>query len=699
MFPLRRLSSTYCFLLLANIVFAQKQTNNWYFGLRSGLDFNQSPPRPLHTDGTANSSEGTASISDNNGKLLFYTNGQVIVNRQQLKMKNGSNLAGHQSSTNNTVIVPLPGNDSIYYVFTTGAAGQQTHQFLYDIINMKGDGGLGELTGLNIFIEDVIFEKVAAIKHCNKRDVWIVVHKWDSDEYHSYLITAAGLNPVPVISHTGLVIGGNERNEIGYLKFSSKGNKLAAVHAFDNDNVELMDFDNTTGLISNPVVFQANLVPKQPSYAGVYGAEFSPNGKLLYISANNSITEPCLLYQFDISSNNAAAITASGQIICNITPWFGGALQMGPDFKIYMAMWRDTSLSVIENPDVYGPGCNFIYNKIYMGPGTDPVQFGLPNFIQSYFDSTSNPYDFTRQGNCLNTSVTFKVNSTNGIDSVKWDFGDGQSSKLIQPANTYAAPGFYNVQLILYKRDCSGLNDTITRKIWIAGAADFLGKDTSACDVLSLVLGVDELDGANYIWNTGAVTSKITTNSFGLYWLEMEQNGCTLRDSITVFTKLKPTVSIGNDTTICPNKPVLFNASNATANTYLWNTGETTRSILVSKEGKYYVTVTENGCTASDTALVVPGDCDIFIPNAFTPNKDGKNDNFGVLGNMSVTHFSLQVYNRYGQVIFITTNISGKWDGTYKGKPVSNGAYPWAITYVNSKGSAKLLKGTVLIVH
>jgi gliding motility-associated-like protein len=697
---LRRLFSIYCLLLVSISTLAQKQANNWYFGFKSGLDFNQSPPQPLHTDGAANCIEGTASISDNNGKLLFYTNGQIVINRQQVKMKNGSSLAGHQSSTNNTVIVPLPGNDSIYYIFTTGAAGQDTHQFMYDIINMKGDGGLGELTDLNILVEDVIFEKVAAVRHCNNRDVWIVVHKWDSDEYHSYLITAAGLDPVPVISHTGFVVGGDERNEIGYLKFSSKGNKLAAVHAFENDNVELMDFDNTNGIISNSVVFAPNAIPKQLSFTGVYGAEFSPNGKLLYISASNSSTEPCVLYQFDISSNNAAAIIGTKQVISNLTPWFAGALQMGPDQKIYMAMWKDTSISVIENPDVYGSGCGFNYNKIYMGPViTEPVQFGLPNFLQSYFDVTSNPYDFTRQGNCIDATISFKINRLNGIDSVKWDFGDGQKSKLLQPVNTYAAPGFYDVQLIVYKIDCSGLNDTITRRIWIAGAAAFLGIDTSSCDILSLVLGVDEVAGANYIWNTGAVTSKITTTSNGLYWLEMEQNGCKLRDSITVSTKPKPTVSVGNDTSICPNKPVVLSAGNITADTYLWNTGEASRTILVAKAGKYHVTVTEKGCIASDTVLVVPGDCDIFIPNAFTPNKDGKNDEFGVLGNMIVTNFLFQVYNRYGQVVFSTTNISGKWDGTYKGKAVANGAYPWSITYINGKGFTKWLKGTVLIVH
>ncbi|GAB2835522.1 T9SS type B sorting domain-containing protein [Ferruginibacter profundus] len=697
---MRRLLFTYCFLFTITAAFAQKQANYWYFGSRAGLDFNQSPPKSFITDGAAKSFEGTACISDNNGQLLFYTNGLMLFNRQQLKMKNGDGLAGHQSSTNNCVIAPQPGNDSIYYVFTTGAAMQETHQFLYNVVNMNGDGGLGEAVVKNTIIEDTIFEKIAAVKHCNNRDVWVVIHKWGTDEYHAYLLTAAGLSGSPVVSHTGLVINGDERNEIGTLKFSSKGNKLAAVHSFENDAVELMDFDNTTGIISNPVIFYPNTSnPRQLSYTGVYGAEFSPNGKLLYVSSNSSSAEPCMLYQFDISSGNAATITSTKQTIANKTAWFAGALQIGPDQKIYMAMWKDTSVSVIDNPDVYGAGCNFNYNKIYIGPvALEPVQFGLPTFIQSYFDTVSNPYDFARLGNCLDKDISFKINRVNGIDSVKWDFGDGQKSQVLQPLNHYLNPGFYDVKLIVYKVDCSGQNDTITRRIWIAGAADFLGKDTASCDQLSLQLGIEDIFGVHYLWNTGALSNKITTSANGLYWLEVEQNGCKIRDSITVSTKPKPVVNAGRDTSICLNNQLILRAI-STASQYVWSTGETTPSITINKPGTYSVTVTESGCTAADSLVVIAGDCDIFIPNAFTPNNDGINDYFKVLGSMIVHDYSMKIYNRYGQVIFSTNNIADKWDGKYKGKPMLPGAYPWSIIYINGKGYTKWLRGTVLIVR
>lgn len=685
--------------MLMQLALSQKQTNIWYFGNKAGLDFNQSPPLVLKNAGV-NSQEGSAVMSDNNGKLLFYTNGVTVMNRKHEVMQNGNFVKGELSSTDNIIIVPLPANDSVYYLFTTGSAFEETPGFSYSIIDMKADVGFGAITVKNNFIEDTVLEKLAAVRHCNKKDFWIVVRKWDTDEYHSYLLTAAGLNPVPVISHTGLVINGVYNNAIGTLKFSAKGNKIAAVHSFFNDAVELMDFDNTTGIISNPVVFNPNTVPRQISFTGIYGAEFSPNGKLLYVSSNHSIAEPSILYQFDITSNNAATILASKQTIASTTPWFAGDLQLAPDNKIYMAMWKDSSISVIENPDISGAGCNFNYNKIYMGDvTTGPVQFGLPTFMQSYFDSTSNPYDFSRQGSCLDRTITFNLNRLSGIDSVKWNFGDGQQSQVLQPTHTYNNAGFFDVNLVVYKVDCSGLNDTINRRIWIAPAAVFLGPDTSGCNPTAFEIGVDEIFGVNYLWNTGFNGSKITTSGFGTYWLEMEQNGCKVRDSLIYVAEPKPSVNLGPDTTVCKYSPVILRTGNTVFDSYLWSTGETTSSISINSKGTYYVTVTKNSCEASDTITVTAGDCDIYIPSAFTPNNDNLNETFGVITDVSVLYFSLQIFSKWGQVIFSTNDVNQKWDGTFKGKNMPNGSYLWIMNYVNLRGQKRYEQGTVMLIR
>ena len=690
---------TYCLIVLVQSGFSQKPANIWYFGNKAGLDFNQSPPLVLNNAG-ANSQEGSSVMSDNNGKLLFYTNGVTVLNRKHTIMPNGNFIGGELSSTDNVVSVPLPGNDSIYYLFTVGSAFEERPVFSYSIIDMKADGGFGDIIVKNIFIADTVLEKLAAIRHCNKKDFWIVVHKWNTDIYYSYLLTASGLNPVPVISNTGLVINGVYNNAIGTLKFSSKGNKLAAIHSFFNDAVELLDFDNTTGVISNPVIFNPNAVPHQISFTGIYGAEFSPDGKLLYVSSNHSTTQPSILYQFDITNNNTAAILASKQIIANTTPWFAGDLQLGPDNKIYMAMWNDTSLSVIDNPNIYGTGCNFYYNKIYMGDAmTAPVQFGLPTFMQSYFDSTSNPYDFSRLGNCLDKTVKFTINRLSGIDSVKWDFGDGQQSQILQPTHTYSNAGFYDVNLIVYKIDCSGLNDTINRRIWIAGSVDFLGADTSGCSPSAFEIGVDEIYGVNYLWNTGFNGSKINTSGFGTYWLEMEQSGCKIRDSLNYTERPKPIVNLGPDTSICLYKSIILKTGNNITDTYLWSTGETTPTISINKKGTYYVTVSEGLCFGSDTVLVIPGDCEIFIPSAFTPNKDNLNETFGVITDVTVKYFSMQIFSKWGQVIFSTNDISQKWDGTFKGKNMPNGAYFWMMNYVSLKGKKVYEQGTVMLIR
>jgi hypothetical protein len=237
MFILKKGSLLFIFFVLIHLVsFSQKQSYFWYFGNKAGLNFNQTPPQVL-TNAKVGSIEGCASISDANGNLLFYTNGLSVVNRDHEIMVNGNGLLGDLSSTNNVVIVPLPGSDSIYYLFTIGATGQALKGFRYSIVNMKLQNGLGEVTVKNALLDDECFEKLAAVRHCNKKDVWITVRKWNTDQYFTYLVTASGINSTPVVSSTGLVISGLPNNALGTLKFSANGKKFIGVHSFENDVV------------------------------------------------------------------------------------------------------------------------------------------------------------------------------------------------------------------------------------------------------------------------------------------------------------------------------------------------------------------------------------------------------------------------------------------------------------------------------
>jgi gliding motility-associated-like protein len=678
-------------------VFAQRQASVWYFGNKAGLDFKQSPPQALYDAGLS-SLEGCATISDANGQILFYTNGVSVNNKMHKLMKNGSGLMGDLSSTSNAVIVPLPGSGNIYYLFTVGAQRQPDKGFRYNIIDMNGDSGLGEVTQKNILIEDQSFEKLAAIHHCNKSDVWITIRKWGADEYHTYLVSNSGISASPLVSNASYTA----TNPIGALKFAANGKKLAAVYSFENNEIELMDFDNTSGLLTNPVHFKPEPGVPDPDIADsrAYGAEFSPNGNLLYISSNNSDTGPSTIYQFDITSVNVPAILASKQVIAQIFPWVTGAMQVGPDQKIYMAMGRDTAVSVIENPDLPGAACNFQYNKIPVkGNNNSFVQFGFPNFIQSYFDPKSF-YDFTRSGKCTDLQVKFTLNKTTGIDSVKWNFGDTQSSTLLSPSNNYTKGGYYTVNLTVYKNDCSGvLFETISHKIWIADSSNFLAADIGTCSLADLEIGINEISEANYLWNTGEGTNKINTKGFGLYWLKINQNGCSISDTFSLFEKPKPVAKITGNHEVCINKGIVLKAADPSVVSYLWNTGESTSNISVFSAGTYSIQVAGNSCVASDTVIVQWGDCEAFIPSAFTPNNDKLNDGFGVASGFATNNFHMQIFDRWGNTVFVSTNNTSKWDGTQKGKPMPNGAYSWYISYTDTKLRKIFLQGTVMLIR
>jgi gliding motility-associated-like protein len=119
---------------------------------------------------------------------------------------------------------------------------------------------------------------------------------------------------------------------------------------------------------------------------------------------------------------------------------------------------------------------------------------------------------------------------------------------------------------------------------------------------------------------------------------------------------------------------------------YLWNTGATTSGIRVEEGGLYAVTVVEAQCQFADTvdlSLVTCTSCQFYVPNIFTPNNDGKNDDFGVLSNCIPERYRLQIFSRWGERVFVSEEINKRWDGTFKGKKMDDGVFVfhWSATY------------------
>jgi hypothetical protein len=372
--------SLYTFLLFATtIAYGQnsqiKRTNHWYFGSGAGIDFS-SGIAVADTSGTLHTYEGCATISDTLGNLLFYTDGDTVWNKNHQPMPNGTGLLGcgnYGSSAQAALIIPHPGNDSLFYIFTNdcweniGAAG-----FRYSVVNMKLNGGFGDVIIKNILLFAPSVEGLAAVKHANGRDIWVMTHEFNSNNFFAYKISNTGINNEPIISAVGSIY----TDFWVYLRFSPNGKKLASAFYYGN---ELLQFNDSTGTLYNPIPIIG--------YGGEYSPVFSPdNSKLYLMNDGYLIFQYCLSNMDSVSINNSMAIVAD-----HLDNSAYGSLSNAPDGKIYVSsIYGFNSISTINNPNNYGANCNFINHNFYLGGKQS--ELGLPNFIESYFyDSTLVP--------------------------------------------------------------------------------------------------------------------------------------------------------------------------------------------------------------------------------------------------------------------------------------------------------------------
>ena len=385
-------------MLIAATGFGQKQGNIWYFGDHAGLDFNSGSPVTISNGQTyyvgcpGCHAEGTAVICDSSGALLFYCNGKQIWNRGQHIMPNGDSLLSNNSSTQAALIIPQPGSDRYFYVFTTDDSHLDHLQYglRYSIVDICLDNRFGDIVvgKKNILLLDMVAEKLTAIRHSNGIDYWVITHKYYSDAFYAFHLTSSGIIDT-VISHVGSVHPTGTTNTggaIGQLKASPNGQKLAIVNGNTSNNIaEYFDFDKNTGVVSNCINVQWNLV------YNFYGVSFSPDNSKLYIACSLNGNG---IYQFDLNAGggNPDSVKESRTLITGSYNHNYLGLQLATDGKIYAArspFYSNPYLSVINYPNNPGTSCNYVDNAINLnGQG---ASYGLPNFIDSYDYSNTIP--------------------------------------------------------------------------------------------------------------------------------------------------------------------------------------------------------------------------------------------------------------------------------------------------------------------
>lgn len=626
---------------------AQLESSQWYFGVTAGIDFS-SGTATASSLGQLVTGEGCATISDNAGNLLFYTDGSLVYDTTHTLMPNGTGLLGDSSSTSSAIIVPQPGNPNLFYIFTVDTNDQQYRNnagFHYSIVDMSLNSGTGDvvIAQKNINLLPLTSEKLTAISNATGDGFWILTQF--EGTYYAYELSAAGLNITPVTSTVGpfieLVTSTITNVDVaamrGYIKLNARGDKLAAAHFSNNTTADfagitnilearslayaqggelyLYDFDSSTGVVSNPQPLMT-----RADGASFYGVEFSGNGQFLYAEADFMLPSTTIIYEFlrgeilqyDITATNVAATKTV--VHTDMIDAFRGALQLGLDNKIYHSRINQNFLSVINNPDDAGTAANYRFNDFALSNGAQAI-YGLPIFVQSFLLNG----DIQGEDHCFGALQSFSFSSSAQIDSILWDFGDPTSpdniSLDLNPSHLFSAPGTYivtaNVETLV-----SSFTETIEIIVFTAATIDKQPEDILLCD--------EGFDTASF--DLSVIASQVSSTSGQTVSLYESQEDA-LQD-----------VNPINDNLLYRN---------------------------ITSPQTIYVRVSNPACFEITSFEIRVENCPIEIFNVISPNGDGRNDTFIVSGLKNVyDKHKIIIFTRYGQKIWEGDNNSDPWDGT-----------------------------------
>ncbi len=536
-------------------------TNQWYFGERAGIEFNTlTDPTVAITDANLmDSPEGCASMSDANGELLFYTNGNTIWNKEHEIMLNGTSIGGDSTSTQAAIAVQAPYETTIYYVFTTQEIEADSSFLSYSIVDMKHDLAKGMVVAKNIPLFFNSTERLIVSDFFN--NISVMVHEVNNNSFRNYPVTMTGIG-APLFYPIGTDHSADSEDlSRGYMKFSQDNNLLAVPIQAGTDNfIEIFDYDDATDSLSNPRLIDID----EPAPSRIYGLEFSMDGSQIYYTTSTTVA------QFALDSlgtdNEIADIEATKNIIETGTGL--GALQLGPDGQMYMAVDGETTIRVNSAPN----SDNASFDDFDLQGRTS--RLGLPAFTQMQPPNLQEPSINITAGCVGQESMFSATGRDNSIEMYSWDVGvPGLAPFTEQMFNyTYEVPGTYNVVLTLSNR-CD-VDTVLMETVEIFNAPENPTNPPAIpfCDgpVDVEAFPVDD-PTLTFNWSTGETTRVITVNEPSTVSVSITNaNGCISDTVTTLVIDARPVLELGNDLTICQNDVVPpLDAQNPGA-TYTW---------------------------------------------------------------------------------------------------------------------------------
>lgn len=337
--------------------------------------------------------------------------------------------------------------------------------------------------------------------------------------------------------------------------------------------------------------------------------------------------------------------------------------------------------SFIDNPSIDAwyflkaektPGC-FAYDTVFVSIyHSIPISLGADTIV------------------CFDEHVVLDAGP--GFNQYNWSNGSILQSVKVNSSGSFSVIGTTEYGCKSY--------DTVVVKV-NANPVVQLNKETTLCK--GTIRTLDAGNFTSYLWNDGTTSRTLNINDVGKYSVVVTDNyGCKGKDSTEIKNLFPiPSAFLPTDISICSFGSVSLKP-NSFYNQYLWSNNSSSNSITVTQPGLYWLQVTDkNNCIGRDSILIKSKECleGFYIPSAFTPNSDGKNDIFQPLIFGDLKQYVFTIYNRYGQIIFSTTEQGKGWDGNHKGQLQGNHVFIWTCTYQLNGQSMKYEKGTVMVIR
>jgi len=535
------------------------ETQNMLFNSQTDvvrLDFSTTPPTP-HFTGIIGSYEAITHYEDGNGNLIFWFNSNGVYNANGDYMEGSWGILADASSAE-ICIAPHPTNPDLYYIFYNLQTCSSLH---YAVVDMTLNGGLGDVSAINVLIDDGDYaEGLEIVRIPESNNYWLLAYNCGVG-FTKTLIADNDIGQPQLIYEYDMPVGGFDGR--GELDFH--GNRIAMAFAWSNE-VFTANFEPTFGNISNPITLDDPAFNDNP-----FGVEFSPDGTKLYISLWYVMSIDNL-FQYDFASEQLTGFMAVENNGATFVSGLG-QIELGPDGRLYVIQDGGDEITVITNPNELGNDITFSSVPIDVNTGlgiSDPIQSNV-------FNANINTVAM-----CAGAGEVLSLEAPSFDENAIWAVTN-EPDIPIHVGNSYSFTmtsdfAYIQVQSVA---DVGGIPATVLTYFTINPLAivdagpDQIITEGATTTMNATINDTDEtyfwypIDGITHISSTISgdlvLTTEVTPSATTTYYLQTNVSGmndCTVIDSVTITvqaTAVSNTLNTSSSAyTISPNPAVNY---------------------------------------------------------------------------------------------------------------------------------------------